>query len=141
MDHAETLYSFALNATGGRKVYQKSVPEAAQAYLSSGFGDELAIAALFLSWATDSTDHYVAAEDYWSRYELQDRYRVFNWDSKTPALPVLFAQIAKSRDGLDSNLTHWQGIAERYFDGVVAYKAPSYGTSGENLSSAWLRFF
>ncbi|EAU84918.1 9 glycosyl hydrolase [Coprinopsis cinerea okayama7 len=130
LDHAEQLYSFALNATGGRKVYQKSVPDAAKAYESSGFGDELAAAALFLSWANRDSAHFADAEEYYTRYKLADYNRVFNWDSKVPGLSILYAQIAKSFPSTGSNLSYWQEVAETYFDNIIDKKKPSTRTAG-----------
>jgi len=128
--HAETLYRFALDATGGRKSYQKSVPDAAEAYGSSGFGDELAIAALFLAWAKGDASLYSDAEEYFTKYDLIYSSRVFNWDSKVPGLPVLHAQIASSFPNIGRNLSYWQDIAEDLFDDMVAKKKPERVTAG-----------
>ncbi|TFK29350.1 9 glycosyl hydrolase [Coprinopsis marcescibilis] len=130
LTRAQQLYSFALNSSGGRKVYQKSVPEAASAYSSSGFGDELAIAALFLSWGTNDPAMFHAAEDYYTRYKLSESNRVFNWDSKVPGLAVLFSQIAQSRPETGRNLEQWKASAEQYFDDIVNKKGQSFRTDG-----------
>ncbi|KAJ2914293.1 hypothetical protein MD484_g6157, partial [Candolleomyces efflorescens] len=131
LTHAQQLYSFAVNATGGRKVYQKSVPQVADAYGSSDYGDELAIAALFLSWATGDAALFTEAEGYYEKYNLADSNRVFNWDSKVPGLAVLFAQLAKSNPSVGGNLTAWQANAEQYFDSIVdRKKSPGYVTGG-----------
>lgn len=134
LTHAEQLYSFALNATGGRKVYQKSVPEVAAAYESHDFGDELAVAALFLSWAKQDASHFVEAEGYYDRYKLADSNRVFNWDSKVPGLAVLFSQIAQSQPNVGGNLDHWKALAEKYFDTIANKKKPSFQTPGTSFA-------
>jgi len=130
LSHAQDLYSFAVNATSGRKTYQTSVPQAAAAYGSSGYGDELTIAALFLARATGSNTYYSEAESYYNRYSLRDSNRVFNWDSKTPGLAVLFSQILNTTADFSGNLSTWQKEAETYFDDVISGKAGGYLTRG-----------
>ncbi|KAJ7276266.1 9 glycosyl hydrolase [Mycena haematopus] len=119
LNHAQQLYTFAVNATGGQKTYQSSVPAVADAYGSSGFGDDLTIAALFLAWATSSSALYQQAQQYFQQYQLTNSDAVFNWDSKTPGIYVLFAQIAQSSAGLGGSLSTWQTECERYFDLIV----------------------
>ncbi|KAF8974347.1 glycoside hydrolase family 9 protein [Flammula alnicola] len=132
LSHAQQLYSFAVNATNGRKTYQTSVPQAASIYGSSGYGDELAIAALFLSYATGSSTTYQEAESYYTKYDLANSNRVFNWDSKTPGLAVLFAQVNQANSGLGGNFTAWREQAETYFDDIVNKKGPGFLT-GDGL--------
>lgn len=122
LTHAQQLYSFAVNAPGGQKTYQTSVPAVAKSYKSNSFQDELTIAALFLAWATNSTTLYQQAESYYSKFGLAGGDDVFNWDSKTPGLAVLFAQITQSSAGIGGNLANWQQEAERYFDVIVNQK-------------------
>ncbi|PPQ99044.1 hypothetical protein CVT24_003604 [Panaeolus cyanescens] len=126
--HAKDLYTFAANGTNGRKTYQTSVPQVAASYASSGYGDELAMAALFLAKATGTQTYYQEAESYWTKYSLQNSNRVFNWDSKTPGLPVLFAQINQANPDLGGNFTAWRKIAEDYFDAIVDKKGPGFLT-------------
>ncbi|KAJ3517988.1 hypothetical protein NLJ89_g174 [Agrocybe chaxingu] len=126
LTHGQQLYSLAVNATGGRKTYQTSVPQAGAAYASSGYGDELAVAALFLSWATGSATLYQEAEAYYTRYKLADSNRVFNWDSKTPGLAVLFSQINQGSPSFGGNFSTWRDTAEDFFDGIVNNKGPGY---------------
>lgn len=130
LSHAQSLYSFAVNATNGRKTYQTSVPQAASIYGSSGYGDELTIAALFLALATGSSTTYQEAESYWTKYDLASSNRVFNWDSKTPGLPVLFAQANQVNSGFGGNFTTWRSVAEDYFDAIVNKKGPGFMTQG-----------
>ncbi|KAG9317611.1 glycoside hydrolase family 9 protein [Chiua virens] len=127
LQHAQGLYTFA---TSARKIeYQDSVPDAGKAYASSGFGDELAIAALFLSLATNSSSLYKVAQSYYGEYNLSDYQGPFNWDTKTPGIPVLFAQIAQSNPAF-GNLSTWQSEAETYFDQVVYGGGKGYSTAG-----------
>ncbi|KAF4619366.1 hypothetical protein D9613_005368 [Agrocybe pediades] len=121
LTHAQQLYKFAVNATNGRKTYQTSVPKVAAAYASSGYGDELAMAALFLAQATGSQETYQEAESYWTKYNLQD-LRVFNWDSKNAGLPVLFAQLNQASSSFGGNFSVWQKRAEDYFDDILSNK-------------------
>jgi endoglucanase len=130
LTHAQQLYTFAVNATGGQKTYQSSVPQVAASYGSSSYGDELTIAALFLAWANASATYYDEAQHYFQQYQLSGENGVFNWDSKTPGIYVLFAQIAQSSSGLGGNVTTWQAECERYFDAIVNNGGPSFLTSG-----------
>ncbi|KAJ7047503.1 glycoside hydrolase family 9 protein [Mycena alexandri] len=131
--HAQQLYTFAVNSTGGQKTYQSSVPAVGESYGSSGFGDDLTIAALFLAWATSSSSYYQDAQHYFQQYKLTGQDGVFNWDSKTPGIYVLFAQIAQiaqASSGLGGNFTTWQTECERYFDGIVNNNVASLTSDG-----------
>lgn len=108
--------------------YQTSVPQAGTAYASSSYQDELTMAALFLANAENSTERFQTAEAYYDEFELGGYDGVFNWDSKTPGLAVLFSQIAKS--GLGGNMSKWQDESERYFDKIINKKGPGHLTSG-----------
>lgn len=102
----------------------------AAAYASSGYGDELAMAALFLAQATGSQATYQEAESYWTRYNLGDSLRVFNWDSKNAGLPILFAQVNQA-SSLGGNFSVWQKRAEDYFDQVISNQGPGRLTDGK----------
>ncbi|EGO01864.1 glycoside hydrolase family 9 protein [Serpula lacrymans var. lacrymans S7.3] len=129
LQHAQTLYSFAVSAS--QTEYQNSVPVAGDAYASSGYGDELTLAALFLAWATNSSSLYQDAENYYTKFGLGGYDGVFNWDSKTPGIPVLFAQIAQANPGFGGgNISTWQSQAENYFDGIVNGSGSGYMTRG-----------
>ncbi len=130
LSHAQSLFNFAVSASGGQVVYQNSVPAVTESYASSSYGDELTLAALFLAWATNSTTLYQQAENYYSSFELSGQDGVFNWDSKTPGLAVLFAQIAQSGSSIGSNASEWQEEAERYFDGILNYDGRFFETRG-----------
>ncbi|KAI9513161.1 family 9 glycosyl hydrolase [Russula earlei] len=130
LNHAQDLYSFAVNASGGKQTYQTAVPQAGAAYGSSSYGDELAMAALLLAWATNSSDYYSQAETYHAQYSLGVKNVVFNWDSKAPGLTVLFAQLANAGASFAGNLSYWQEEAERYFDRVLSGGDPSFKTQG-----------
>ena len=62
---------------------------------------------------------------------------VFNWDSKTPGVVVLTAQIAHSLPNITQNagnagdLSQWQSIAEPYFDRVVNGTGRGFLTHGQ----------
>ncbi|KAF8639857.1 hypothetical protein AX17_001112 [Amanita inopinata Kibby_2008] len=128
LTHAQSLYKFATGASAGQRTYQTSVPAVKSSYGSSSFGDELAIAALFLSRATESNDLYQQAEEYYTQYDLSKSNRIFNWDSKTLGLPVLFTQVAQSSAKINGNFSKWQSVAEEYFDQIIDDKGPSYLT-------------
>jgi endoglucanase len=128
LTHAEQLYTFAVNATGGLVTYQSSVP--AVSYPSSGFTDDLTLAALFLGWAANSAVYYNEAEAYYKKYGLGGQNGVFNWDSKTPGLAVLFAQMNQATPDFGGNFTKWRVESELYFDNIVNEGGPGYLTNG-----------
>ncbi|TFY80816.1 hypothetical protein EWM64_g3196 [Hericium alpestre] len=130
LTHAQQLYSFAVHASGGQQTYQTAVPQAGTAYASSSYGDELALAALMLAWASNSSSLYSEALGYYQQYNLGGQDAVFNWDSKTPGLAVLFAQLAVADPSLAGNLSGWQSEAERYFDRIVNNQGPATLTKG-----------
>lgn len=120
------------------KTYQKSVPAIADSYGSSSYTDEVTIAALLLAWATKDTTLYQQAVDYYTKFGLAGYNGVFNWDSKTPGIAVLFAQIAQSDSPLGGNLSTWQAEAERYFDGIVNNEGPGFLTKSLSPTTSQL---
>lgn len=130
LTHADTLYSFAVNASGGQTVYQSSVPAVEDSYASSSYDDELTIAALFLARAKNSSDLFKEATDYYTKFNLANQDSVFNWDSKTPGIAVLFAQLSQSDVQLGDNLTRWQDVAEAYFDKLITFDGRAEQTAG-----------
>jgi endoglucanase len=56
LQHAQQLYSFAVNARGGQMTYQTSVPVIENSYPSSGYTDDLAIASLWLGLAQNDSN-------------------------------------------------------------------------------------
>jgi len=130
LSHAQDLFAFAVNASGGQQTYQTAVLQARTGYPSSSYGDDLAMAALLLSWATNSSDYYSQAVGYYNQYSLNGTDSVFNWDSKAPGLAVLFAQLANEGATFASNLSGWQVEAEKYFDRILNGGGPSFKTKG-----------
>jgi endoglucanase len=118
------------------QTYQSAVPQAGIAYASSSYGDELAMAALLLAWATNSSTYYSQAENYYKQYSLGGSNEVFNWDSKTPGLAVLFAQLANANVSFAGNLSGWQAESERYFDRILNGGGPSFKTKGTSYFSS-----
>lgn len=139
LTHAQQLYAFATNTSGpSQQVYQKAVPSVADAYASSDFNDELVIAGLFLSVASNSSDAYAQAVDLYQHAKLKNQLKpgddqVFNWDSKTPGAVVLGAQISRMYPDLvagTQNDANWTGDAETYFDAIVGGTGRSHLTDG-----------
>ncbi|KAJ8472616.1 hypothetical protein ONZ51_g8400 [Trametes cubensis] len=140
--HARDLYTFATNATGGMQTYQTAVPQSADAYASSGYSDELAIAALFLSLAdsgANASAYYSDAASWYFSGNLEQQLvagdeTVFNWDSKTPGIAVLAAQLTAANpdlvSGSNATLKVWQSAVEGYFDAIVNGTGRSYLTQG-----------
>ena len=123
LDHAERLYRVANESD--LSTFADSVPGAASSYGSSGYGDDVAVAALTLAIATNSSAYYADAYSAYAKYRLTGTSFVYNWDSRTPGLFVLFAEASQARPqlaqgaGLDRNVSGWQAEAENYFDRVI----------------------
>lgn len=158
LSHATELYSFAVNASGGMTLYQNSIPAVAESYPSSGYGDELVYASLWLSLAVNASQqsnttssnstsnitslspqqYYSLAESYYKQFNLSGQNSVFNWDDKTAGTYILFAQMASLGYAGASNFSQWQKEAERYLDTVVdpsSSEGTAYMTKGK-LNSA-----
>jgi endoglucanase len=124
LQHAESLYESARDI-GPYTLYSDSVPAVASTYGSSQYTDDLCYAALSLALATNDSSYYADAYQYYVNYSLTASHQVWNWDSKTPAVYLLFVEAALARPGLalgaglEVNLTGWQAEAEGYLDRVV----------------------
>jgi endoglucanase len=134
LTHSRQLLSFAVNATGGMQEYQRAVPQVADAYASSSYYDDLALAALFLGLADSSSTNIQLAKTYWDKGQLSQSDIVLNWDSKAVAIPVLMTQILASSSSLASssgqNANTWKSNAEGMLDQVVKANGPGYLTGG-----------
>lgn len=124
LDHARRSYQAAKSITP-YTLYSDSVPQAASAYGSFRYTDDLCYGALALALATNDSSYYQDAYDYYVNFSLTASHEVWNWDSKIPAVYVLFVEAAIARPGLalgaglDVNLTGWQTEAEGYFDKIL----------------------
>jgi endoglucanase len=124
LDHARSLYNSAKDITP-YTLYSDSVPAAASTYGSSQYTDDLCYAALALALATNESSYYQDAYNFYVNNSLTASHNVWNWDSKTPAVYLLFVEAALARPGLalgaglDVNLTGWQTEAEGYLDRIV----------------------
>ncbi|XP_066930293.1 endoglucanase F-like [Clytia hemisphaerica] len=92
LQHAEELYSFAKEFKGE---YHKSITDAT-VYISSGFEDELAWAAL---WLYKTTGDPVYKDDYQKFVEnAPNKPTVFSWDDKWSAVKILALQLNLNPD-------------------------------------------
>lgn len=134
LQHAQQLYNFATNSSVPQVTYQASVPSVADAYASSGFQDELAIAALFISLAGNSSDAYSQASQVYRKQGLSKHLEddaVFNWDEKSPGVALLAAQIAQKYPELANGTgVDWKSDLNNYFDRIVSNSGRSFLTSG-----------
>jgi hypothetical protein len=95
-----------------------------------------ALAALSLALATNDSAYYAEAYSHYSKYGLSGAETVLNWDSKVPAVYLLFNQVATARPnlaesaGLGVNRTGWQTEIERYLDQAIGGKGQAYYTKG-----------
>lgn len=136
LTHGQALYTFATSIQP-QQVYQTAVPAVASSYGSSGFQDDLVLAGLFLSLAqihgaggggTENASAYADAKTLWKQ-EFQapgnTQGAALNWDSKSPMLAVLGAQIvsgygAGGVGAEDGDLDMWKTAAETYLDDLIA---------------------
>jgi len=132
LQHAQQLYSFAVNSQGGQRTYQTSVPVVLNNYPSSGYGDDLSMAALWLGLAQNDSTLISQAQGYYDQFQLDGQLNdtVFNWDSVLPAIPILATQIYQSYPQLDGD--GWQSRAEAYLDRVVSGQGAGKLTNGSN---------
>ena len=133
LQHAQQLYSFAINAREGERTYQNSVPAVNTSYPSSGYGDDLSIAALWLGLAQNNSTMISQAQTYYDKFKLDPNLldSVFNWDSVLPGIPILATQIYKSYPQLGG--AEWQPLAEAYLDRIVLGQGSGKLTKGPNL--------
>lgn len=118
-----------------QQTYSTAVPQSAAAYGSSGYVDDLVLAALFVSYASNSTSVYSEGESLYNKSSLAGNDGVLNWDSKAPAIPVLGSQLMSVMPQLSSNsassMKAWQTEAERYLDNIVIGKSRGSMTKGK----------
>lgn len=132
LTHSRQLLNFAVNATGGMQKYQEGTPQVGDAYPSTSYYDDLALAATFLGMADSSASNLQLAKSYWDQGGLSQGDIALDWDSKVAAVPVLMSQVLASSQALSSaqNAGSWKSTAEEMLDQVVAANGPGYLTRG-----------
>ena len=115
--------------------YQTSAPAVQDSYASSGYGDDLAIAALWLGLAQNDSTVISQADVYYNQFQLDGNLpdSALNWDSPLPGVPILGAQIYKSYPQLGGSV--WQPRAESYLDRLVSGKGAGKLTKGSHHHS------
>jgi endoglucanase len=133
LQHAQQLYSFAVNARGGQVTYQTSTPIVQDSYPSSGYGDDLSIAALWLGLAQNDSTLISQAKGYFDQFKLAKQLpdSALNWDSPLPAIPILGTQIYLSYPQLGGD--SWQSQAEAYLDRILSGNGAGKLTKGSHL--------
>ncbi|XP_045614938.2 uncharacterized protein [Procambarus clarkii] len=87
LDIAKELYDFADQK---RLEYHNSITDAAAFYRSwSGYGDELAWAALWLNRATGDATYLTKAREHWDEFSLGEDALQFSWDDKKAGVYAL----------------------------------------------------
>ena len=116
--------------------YQTSVPVVENSYPSSGYGDDLAMASLWLGLAQNDSSLIGQAKGYYDQFQLGSQLQgsVFNWDSVLPGIPILATQIYQSYPHLGGN--SWQTDVEAYLDGVVSGKGAGKLSKGFAVSGS-----
>ncbi|KAG9016351.1 hypothetical protein FRB90_003194, partial [Tulasnella sp. 427] len=146
LTHATQLYSFSQQKP--LQTYSSAISGVDWAYPSSTYEDDQTLAALLLAVATEAASNSTgstsspgttpqsyldSATSLYSSAHLQASKQdvIMNWDSVTPALPVLLTQISNLGN---SNLqpsggtSQWQSESETYLDRVVAGSGNGYLT-------------
>lgn len=131
LTHARQLLNFAVNATGGMQRYQDGA-QLGDAYPSTGYYDDLALAATFLGMSDSSATNLQLAKTYWDQGGLSQGDIALDWDSKVAAVPVLMSQVLASSQALSStqDAPFWKSKAEAMLDQVVAANGPGVLTAG-----------
>ncbi|KIO33977.1 glycoside hydrolase family 9 protein [Tulasnella calospora MUT 4182] len=136
LTHASQLYTFSQQKP--LQTYSNAISGVDWAYPSSTYEDDQVLAAILLAVATEAasgansssssgTSPQTYLDSATSQYDsahlqASKQDNVMNWDSVSPALPVLLTQISNLGN---SNLqpsggtSHWQSESETYLDRVV----------------------
>ncbi|KAK5637982.1 hypothetical protein RI129_012277 [Pyrocoelia pectoralis] len=88
--HAQELYTFAVNYPG---FYHEAIPGAKTFYQSTGFGDELTWAAIWLYKATLDKKYLQDAELFYMNFKLKGRPNEFYHTNKAAGIQVLLAEV------------------------------------------------
>ncbi|KAB0791627.1 hypothetical protein PPYR_03427 [Photinus pyralis] len=88
--HAQELYAFAVNYPG---FYHEAIPGAKAFYQSTGFGDELTWAAIWLYKATLDQKYLQDAELFYKNFKLKGRPNEFHHTNKVAGIQVLLAEL------------------------------------------------
>lgn len=117
--------------------YQDSVPGISDVYPSTSYGDDLALAAIFLGIANSSVTDLQLAKSYWDEFHLENGHLAVDWDSKAAAVPVLMSQaiarypsLASSNGNGGQDAIAWKSAAESFLDKIIAADEPGYLTPG-----------
>jgi endoglucanase len=112
--------------------YQQSVPQIGDAYPSTSYYDDLALAATFLGMADASATNLQLAKTYWDQGSLSQGDMALDWDSKVAAIPVLMSQVLASSVTLAAaqDARFWKEKAESTLDQLVAANGSGRLTSG-----------
>lgn len=111
--------------------YQSSVEVIKDSYPSSGYGDDLAIAALWLGLAQNNSTLILQAQGYYEKFQLDSQLGDSVFNSVIPGIPILATQIHQSNPQLAGD--GWQPRAEAYLDRLVSGQGGNM-TKGPNYS-------
>ena len=113
--------------------YQNPPPVVRGSHSSSGYGDDLAIAALWLGLAQNDSTLISQAKEYFDKFQLNEQLldSVFSRDSPLPGVPILGTQIYRSYPHLGGD--SWQSLAEMYLDRLVSGKGAGKLTKGSGV--------
>lgn len=90
LTRAKQLYAFAKQYQGK---YSQSIPQVADFYPSSGYGDELAWSASWLYRASNDVAYLNDAKVFYSQFGLSSNPWEFSWDSKEPGVQIMLARL------------------------------------------------
>ncbi|XP_044260332.1 endoglucanase A-like isoform X1 [Tribolium madens] len=87
--HSGELYDFA---TKYRGLYHDSIPGAKIYYESTGYGDELTWAAIWLYKKTKDVKYIEQAETFYTKFRIKDRPNEFFYNKKVAGIQLLLAE-------------------------------------------------
>ncbi|XP_006826094.2 endoglucanase E-4-like [Saccoglossus kowalevskii] len=90
LEHARELFTFAMT-------YRGIYPFLGY-YESTGFGDELALAACWLYIATREPQYLTEAESLYIEYNLKKKAWAYAWNDKSPAVQLLLSNLTEKID-------------------------------------------
>ncbi|KAL3861005.1 hypothetical protein ACJMK2_007098 [Sinanodonta woodiana] len=108
LNAAKTLYLFADTYRGK---YSDAIQDAAQFYSSSGYNDELTLAAVMLYKATGDQSYLTDAENKYNQFGLNYAAWAQSWDEKLPVVQLLLYQATGKQmyaESIENYLRTWR---------------------------------
>ncbi|GMI96849.1 glycosyl hydrolase 9B5 [Hibiscus trionum] len=139
LKHAKQLFTFANKHKG---CYTESLPEIAEYYNSTGYGDELIWGASWLYHATGDKSYleYVTGDNAETYAEVDDGPTWFSWDNKLAGAQVLLSRLSMLGDKGASGISGLQDYKKAAQDLMCALlpDSPSATSSRTKSGLIWI---